>query len=353
MRFKKIVLSSLLVILTGLLVLVIRFSIATTPAMKDGGIAGLEKIQIGGVDQWILIRGENVSKPVLLFLHGGPGFAEMVLTRQLNAELEKNFIVVNWDQRGAGKSFSEQLDEKTVTSEQLLSDTYELVQYLKKRFHRDKIFLLGHSWGSYLGLKTAYDHPDDFYAYIGIGQLINGNKGEQLSYEWTKKMALQAHNEKAINELEAINIKEGIYRNGMEEKHIERKWLWYYKGFLHNLDTKDLYYRLLIATEYTIFDKINFIKGIDYSEGNIGEQWLQNLKFDEEIKSIKTPVYFIQGKYDYNTPSELVRDFYVMMDAPRKEYIEFENSAHSPNYEEPVRFCREMRRISQTLLKNY
>lgn len=338
----------LLTFATVLVVLAIRYSIATTPGIHGpNAVSSLEKVNIGGVNQWLLIRGRDTSKPVLLCVHGGPGFSEMAFSRQLNGDLEKDFIVVNWDQRGSGKSFSKKIDKSSMTSEQLLMDTHDVTEYLKKRFGKEKIFLMGHSWGSYLGLKTVCDNPEDFYAYIGIGQLINGKKGEALSLEWTKRMAINNKNKKAVSELDSLSFVDGVYKNGMEEKHIERKWLWHYKGFLFNKSKDELYLRLVPATEYTIADKINYLRGVDFSEVNIGDEWQQKLEFDTEIKSIKVPVFFIQGKYDYNAPSELVKEFCDNVQAPLKEYIEFENSAHSPNFEEPERFNEEMDRIAK------
>lgn len=349
---KKIIKYLLIVIILGIAAMVIRYSIATTPAIRsENGIASLEKVKIGGVDQWLLIRGKDLTKPVLLFLHGGPGFDEMVFSRQINGGLEDNFITVGWDQRGSGKSYNAKLDKITLSSDQLLLDTNEIVQYLKNRFHKNKIFLIGHSWGSYLGLETVRRNPQDFYAYIGMGQLINGRKGEILSYEWTKSMAILDKNEEAVKQLEALNFKDGIYKNGMEEKHVEREWLWHYKGFLHNMSYNKMYFYLVKATEYNINDKINFIEGIDFSEEMIGTKWLDNLQFDKDITSLKLPVFFIQGKYDYNVPSQLVKEFCETVDAPMKEYIEFENSAHVPNYEEPDKFEKEMLRIANISMR--
>lgn len=344
----KLLLKLLAIGLVGLLILTVRYLVATTPAINsENGIARLERVRIGGADQWLLLRGNDVTKPVLLFVHGGPGFAEMVLSRRLNQGLERHFIVVNWDQRGAGKSYAAGRDEKQMTAEQVLSDTHEIVQYLKKRFRRDKIFIMGHSWGSFLGLKTAYRYPGDFYAYIGVGQVVNGRKGDTLSYQWTQRMAAHDKNKKALQELGALQFVGGIYQNGMAEKHVQRKWLRYYKGYLRNLTMQQILSHVILATEYTLWDKVNQMKGTEYSEAKIGERWLENLRFDEEITRIAVPIFFIQGKYDYNTPSSLVRAFYAKINAPRKEYLEFQNSAHAPNFEEPKRFTAEMARISE------
>lgn len=135
-------------------------------------IASLEKIKLGGMDQWILIRGNDVSNPVLLWLHGGPGAAQMPIAHHFDKNLEKDFIVVHWDQRGAGKSNPKDFDEQTMTFEQFITDAHELTQYLKRRFNTEKIYLVGHSWGTQLGIKMVQLYPEDYFAYIGIGQAV-------------------------------------------------------------------------------------------------------------------------------------------------------------------------------------
>ena len=333
--------------------LAIRYSIATTPSIQgERSVAALEKISIGGVDQWLLMRSADVTQPVLLFLHGGPGFAEMCLTRQLNGELENDFLVVNWDQRGAGKSFHSGLTDDAMTVEQFLTDTHEVIHYLKERFRQEKIFLVGHSWGSYLGMRIIQAAPDDFYAYIGIGQMINGRRGDTLSYEWTVKMAEADKNEQALRELRTqAAMKDGMFIHGMEEgKHIQRKWLWHYKGFLRNMSRYGLYLKLFAATEYTLLDKLNYMKGIEFSERMLEkEQWLETLTFDKDIQRVAVPIYFMQGRYDYNCPGELVKAFYDAVAAPRKAYIVFEHSAHSPHFEEPEKYHNEMVAIKDAL----
>jgi pimeloyl-ACP methyl ester carboxylesterase len=169
------------------------------------GISSLQQVTLGNVKQWILIRGEDTSNPILLFLHGGPGFPQMPFTHIDSRRLEKHLIVVNWDQRGAGKSYNDgAIPKETMTIEQFLSDTHELIRYLKARFSKDRLFLIGHSWGSILGLYTAYRHPDDLYAYIGMGQVVNMEESELISYHYTLERAREADDSDAIEILTKI-----------------------------------------------------------------------------------------------------------------------------------------------------
>jgi len=149
----------------------------------------MEKIRLGGIDQWISIRGSNKRKPLLLFLHGGPGAPVTPLAHKFCPELANLFVVVNWEQRGAGKSFSRKIPVESMTVKQFVSDTAELSKMLLKRFDRKKLFLLGASWGSFLGVSTILKHPDLYYAYIGIGQVVYQTEGEKISYDFVMRKA--------------------------------------------------------------------------------------------------------------------------------------------------------------------
>ncbi len=167
-------------ILALLLVILLIIKRPRTPKIKDeagrslaGGIAALEKISLGGQPQWILIRGQDRALPVLLFLHGGPGMPMMYLAHTFQRHLEDSFVCVQWDQRGAGKSYYSGMPTQNLTVEQILKDAEELVQELQVRFGQNKIYLAGHSWGSYLGMLLIQRHPKLFHAYIGIGQVVD------------------------------------------------------------------------------------------------------------------------------------------------------------------------------------
>lgn len=183
-----------------------------TPAFRDlkgevvsGSIAVVEEITLGGLEQHIVIRGKDVTKPVLLFLHGGPGGAHSPFIKYLHTrEMEENFIVVEWDQRGAGKSYSKTLTEEDMKVEHFITDTIELTNHLRARFEQDKIFMLGHSWGSALGFMTIARTPELYHAYIGAGEAAHWNKRQQISYDWAYEKAKADNNDKAVTELEAI-----------------------------------------------------------------------------------------------------------------------------------------------------
>ena len=162
-----------LVVLILLLLISLAFWYGPAHSPAPGGIDRLEQVELGGVRQWISIRAADPHAPVLLFLHGGPGSANLAKLRLQVPQLEKHFVVVTWDQRGAGKSASLGFDYSTLSIEQMVSDAHELVTYLKTRFGVEKIYLMGFSWGTVIGLSLADRYPQDFYAYIAVSQIVD------------------------------------------------------------------------------------------------------------------------------------------------------------------------------------
>src|SRR5437588_1582324 len=169
------------------------------------GIAFVEKVRLGGVDQWIQIRGHDRTKPVLLFLHSGPGFPQMPFSH-VNAALEKEFVIVHWDQRGAGKSYSYSVPESSMTIEQFIADTHELVQLLLQRFGRSKLILVAHSWGSIVGALTVAKYPDLFDAYVAISHAVNAPESERMMYRFALETATRDGNKKAATGLKRIGL---------------------------------------------------------------------------------------------------------------------------------------------------
>src|SRR5579872_4597152 len=174
---------------------------------SPNGINSLERARIGGIDQWIQVRGQNVNNPILLFLHGGPGIAFIPLAGAFQGPWEKSFTVVQWDQRGAGKTYArndKEIQRRTMNVAQMEQDRVDVVNYLRSRFKRDKIIVLGHSWGSVLGLWLAHEHPELISAYVGTGQVVSMPQNETVAYNDALQEARTRHNEQAIKDLESI-----------------------------------------------------------------------------------------------------------------------------------------------------
>ncbi len=348
-------------------------SCASTPPIRGadskrlpGSVSEIVKIKLGGVDQWILLRGQDIANPVALYLHGGPGGALMPLVRHYTGELERHAIMAVWDQRGAGKSYSKKIPIESMKISQYLSDAHELVAYLKKRFNKKKIFLIGHSWGSILGMKLIQRHPEDFHAFVGIGQVVNNQYGnERISWEYAYRQAKKYNNAQAIRELEEIGPPvEGFYKTDFEGGKFtarglwrQRKWLRNFGGIMHfdsddydaNIKkvrkmTREGMRMTLCSGEWTLADVMRARRGKNFS---IEHVWPEVLKVNliRDVPRVEVPVYFFTGRSDYNTPFELVERYHKTLQAPHKEIVWFEKSGHMLIIEEPEKFTTEMMRV--------
>jgi pimeloyl-ACP methyl ester carboxylesterase len=306
----------------------------STGEIGDGGIDSLEYVELGGVEQAIYVRGHDPSKPVMLFLHGGPGSPTTPFARRTGTELEKSFVVVHWDQRGAGNSCTSAVPNESLNLEQYLADTLELIQYLRTRFDEERIVLVGHSWGSILGVMTAQRHPQLLDAYVGMGQVVNLKRNEEVSYAYVVSRAKTEKNEEALEELGKIAPPYAL----REDLLAQRKWLSYYQGDVHSGNGMQIFAQAVIASpEYDLSAKLSFLSCVWNS---IDQAWdeVESVDFLSTALSLEVPVFFFAGRHDYNTPFELVEEYFEALSAPHKEMVWFENSAHSPNVEEPDRY---------------
>jgi pimeloyl-ACP methyl ester carboxylesterase len=349
-RVFRVLLSVLAAILglTIILAVIIFFKSPGSPQPVKGSnneplpqsISTIEKVSLGDYEQYLIIRGADSTLPVMLFLHGGPGSPELPF-RQMNPGLEKSFIMVYWEQRGACKSYSRNLPEKTMRLDQMISDTRELSEMLCTRFHKNKIYLLGHSWGSELGILTAFKYPELYQAYIGVGQVGNQYQGEKISFEWTKEQAAVLKDTKAAEKLDKLifPLSNGDSEAWTDFLSVERKYVNKFGGGVaRNIHSMAVPVKMVLNTrEYTFRDKFNYMAGNLYS---LRQLWPEVIDKDLTtiIDSMRIPVFIMQGKYDYQTPYVVAKQFYDHLKAPRKEFVTFENSAHSPIFEETDKF---------------
>ncbi len=310
-----------------------------------GSISVMEQITLGGIRQTIYIRGYDQTKPVILFLHGGPGSPESVMIKHYNASLEKNFIVVNWDQRGSGKSYSPFIPENTMNANQFVSDTIELAEYLRNRFKQGKIYLVGHSWGSVLGIYAIRKHPEMFRAYIGVGQVVNLSENERLSYKFTLDEAHRRGDAYALKKLESIKEYYIISNYKLSKLMKQRDILMKYGGALYGRNNYDLLFKADLKGEYSIFDMVTFLLGSYKSISQMWPELMQNVKLEKTDTEFKIPVYFFTGSHDYNVPFELTEKYFQIIKAPRKGIVWFDKSAHMPNFEEPDKFMTELNKV--------
>jgi pimeloyl-ACP methyl ester carboxylesterase len=306
-----------------------------------GSISTIETVMLGGVEQYMIIRGTDSTKPVMLYLHGGPGSPEFAFMNKTNRSIENDFVMVYWEQRGAGKSYSKDIPPESMNLEQFIEDTKELSQLLAKRFKKDKIYLMGHSWGSFLGILTANVYPELFYAYCGVGQVANQYKGEQISFEWVKSQATKNGDEDAIKDLSDMSFPDSMAGSDvwMDFLMVERNYVMKYGGGVtHEMTSMIPVLKMVLDTkEYTLKDKINFMKGSLFSLETLWPD-VVNKNLANEIDSLQVPVYIFQGVHDYQTPYSVALEFFDQLKAPEKEFFRFENSAHSPVMEEIDKF---------------
>jgi pimeloyl-ACP methyl ester carboxylesterase len=320
-------------------------------------VATLEDVVLGGVEQSVLIRGRDVSRPVLLWLHGGPGAPMMPVAHLIGPDLEKHLVVVHWDQRGSGRSARAKVPPESLNIEQFLSDTHELIQLLRSRFEADRIYLLGHSWGSVLGLITAQRHPELLYAYVGMGQATSERRSEELGLEYVRKRARELGNEQALQELADL---EPPYLDDPHQVVVQRKWLSRFGGNFHKGEPLPFFTDIdrrwaisaLLSPEYSWLDLRRYLRA------NSEVRWAMFREFKRvdlmaTVPRVDVPVYFLMGRYDYNMHPSLVQEYYDQLEAPRgKSLIWFEDSAHTPCLEEPALFVEVLvkRVLAETLV---
>lgn len=295
---------------------------------QPDSLYSLETIPLGGIQQSILIRTDNKNQPIMLFLHGGPGTAQIGFARRFQRQLEKEFIVVNWDQRGSGISQSGEL-----TLETYLNDAKELIQYLLKRFGKEKVYLIGHSWGSILGSLLAQEYHDYLYAYIGVGQIVCIAEGERISFEFVKDQAEKRNDKK---DLELLNNL-AFQPDSLNYLFSQRKLLDKYKGSLYSMTSTQLFFGdFWNNTEYLLTDWYRFIKN---NKTSLKKMWHEVARTDfRDVHDYSIPIYFCAGRFDFNTPSQLVEEYFRHIHAPVKELVWFEDSGHCPPFEEHEKF---------------
>jgi pimeloyl-ACP methyl ester carboxylesterase len=291
---------------------------------RIGRIEEAGYIQVGGIEQWVTIRGEEASNPILLFVHGGPGDVQSPLISTY-APYEKDFVLVQWDQRGAGRTF-QKLGEATpdLTLERLVADGIELAEHLRRRFPKNRLVLMGHSWGSVVAVGMARQRPELFAAYVGTGQVSRWADSVQFQFEFLKKAARDAGDAAMLAELEAIgrpdpkNVEQyfGFTRGLRKFMHpADRAWL---------AGLKELFLGLPGATEADLEWLGN---GMSFSgRALIGATVEEDLFVT--APRLELPVYVIQGRYDLSTPTEPARAFFDALQAPEKRFVVLEEAGH-------------------------
>lgn len=313
-----------------------------------------KKIEYNKQTYYLRIRTCDANNPVVLFLHGGCGSPDRAQVMKYQSPLADKFTLVAWDQRGAGIAY-DKIEAKTLTltKEIYVEDAHNVVCYLKEQFKQNKIIIVGHSFGSVLGIWLAKEYPKDILAYIGIGQCIDYVENEMKSYEWTLNEAKRINDKKSIKKLTKI----GFPENGQYAKnHV--KSLMKQRSVLHKLGgatyaNRKSYWRELLFHDVPILRKeysrrqlIQYIKGLSYSPNQPLAR--TNPDFINTVKSLEVPTYLLLGHHDYNCVCTLAEQWFNALQAPEKKLIWFENSAHSPQWEESELWNEQFRKIFES-----
>lgn len=296
----------------------------------------LHTLTLGGVDQTIYAHGNDATAPVLLFLHGGPGLPHMPFAH-VNGDLAQRFVVVHWDQRGAGKSYSPALHAAHFSIEQFVSDAHELIRWLCERFKQPRVILVGHSWGSVLGALVAARYPRLVSAYVGLGQVTNLRAAEHVRFQLALELARESDNNTALDALTRLGPPP--YRIPRQSDFLER-WATRLAGDCHRPLADARFFRLALSSPvYSWLDLIRIPLGVRCSERCFWDEIVRDVDLFRQVPRLEMPAYFLVGRHDAVGTHLLARRYFDMLEAPRgKTFITFERSGHWPHLDESERF---------------
>lgn len=342
-----------LLCLAGIVTVLILFICLTqltayTPKIKGtdgkpltGSIAELRKVNLNGHQEWITIRGNDRTAPVLLFLAGGPGGSQLTATRADLGALEEHFVVVNWDQPGSAKSYS-CMNRKEITPQTYIDDGIALTESLREEFGKDKIYLVGESWGSALGIFLIGTRPEYYAGMIGTGQMIDFLEIDKMNYQMAMEFAKKDHDQKLIDQLTREG--EPPYYSGnicMRSMPYISRLSTYMANHPDKISQPFHTMQDLGGYEYGVLDAVNYFVGLINTYDVV---WPQLYEGDlrKDYPKLEVPVYFFLGSFDVNAPTSLVEDYYNILEAPKKEIVWFEHSGHTPWTYETERFVEEL-----------
>ncbi len=303
--------------------------------VMKGSISEKVFVTINGVKQGMFIQSKDSTMPVLLYLHGG--IPDYFLTKKYPTGLDDLFTVVWWDQRWAGISFNPDTANESITLQQLISDTKEVTNYLRKRFGQNKIYLMGRSGGSFIGINVAAQASELYHAYIGVGQMSNHFKSEKMAYEYMLKEYKSLDNKQMVRKLESSPVTDYIPYSYLKIRDEAMHSMGI--GTTRNMRSivTGIFIPSLTCREYTLFEKMNLWRA--KARAGVHPLWNTIITTDltEQVPELEIPVYFFHGIHDYTVSYPLAKEYFLKIKAPLKGFYTFEKSAHSPIFEETAR----------------
>lgn len=294
-------------------------------------------VDINGVRQGMFIKSKNKNNPVLLYLHGG--MPDYFLTEKFPTGLDEHFTVIWWEQRGSGISYSSDIPRESLTLEQLVADVITMSEYVRDRFAKEKIYLMGHSGGTFIGIHAAAQAPELYYAYIGVAQMSYQLESEKLAYDFILQRFKESGDKSMVQKLEAapVTITEGTPSDYLSIRDIAMHKLGI--GTMHSMHSllTGILLPSLFFPEYTITEKKNLWMG--KTNAGVSVVWDRMMKIDlrQQVTELKIPAYFFHGTYDYTCNVQLAESYFKILHTPVKGFYRFTRSAHSPMFEEPER----------------
>lgn len=343
--------SVILLLVAALLIMLIIISPGkprSCPA-TDSGRSICEKtfVQIGGIRQGMFIKGADTTNPVLLFVHGGPSFSEYFLVEKYPTGIEDYFTVCYWDQRGGGLSVSPEVTRESLTLDQLASDMIEVTNYLRNRFGKEKIYIIAHSGGTAFAIRAVAENPGLFHAYIGMAQVTKQAESEKRAYRYMVEKYSSAGNKKMLEQFAKfpITVDDSLllpfFNSVLRDKSMHELGI----GTMRNLTSimTGVFYPVWTCRAYTLREKTDIWRS-KFSFVNKSGLRAEVLALDmaEQVPALEVPAYFLSGRYDLTVNHDLSEEYFKKLDCPLKGFYPFENSAHSPMFEEPGRFLEIM-----------
>lgn len=303
-----------------------------------------EYVSINGIDQFLFHLGTKIDNPVMLFLHGGPGSSESLFTEAFQQKWEDKYTVVHWDQRGAGKTLSRNPD-KQPTIDLMLEDMLEVIHYLKKKYKKNKIILLGHSWGSVLGTVFIRSYPEEIAYYIGVGQVVSMLENEQIGYNKVKEVIRQANDQKSMKKLKSIGEYPGetiVFDHVFLEKckvirKLQRK---------YQLDNESSFNNVRTIVKSPIFKFSDILAFLNINKANkLVYRYLGKFNLRVESRDYQIPIYYILGGNDWQVPYIIAQDYFNEIEAPRKMITIIPDAGHLTMMDQPDLFYEALSEI--------
>jgi pimeloyl-ACP methyl ester carboxylesterase len=304
-------------------------------ARQKRAIRSEEYVRINGIEQYLFHSGADHGNPVMLFLHGGPGAAASVVSHVFQDKWEEIYTVVHWDQRGAGKTLVRNPD-KRASPELLLQDLLEIVQYLKTKYGKPKVVVLGHSWGTVLGTLFVQRHPEEVAYYIGVGQVVNKLENERIGYAKVRERIVEANDQKSLKLLESVGeypgdrLDDDWLSKSLKIRELQSRY------HLTSKSASAAFRGMLRSPIFRLSDISAMFRGATANKD------LMRVLADFDLRTAEyaMPVYYVVGDNDWQTPCQTIQKYHERVVAPRTGFYVVPEAGHMAMIDQPERFAR-------------